>query len=62
MPVRQAKRKKYKEGRATGQRMTLTGRSKLPCSFKVQFAPVVHLRLTQCCPISTHNSSQPELK
>jgi len=42
MPVRQEKRKRYKEESAEGQRMTLTGRSKLPCSFKVQFAPVIH--------------------
>jgi len=42
MPVRQEKWKKYIEGSAEGQRMTLTGHSKLPCSFKVQFAPVIH--------------------
>jgi hypothetical protein len=40
--MKQEKRKKYKEGSAAGQRMTLTGHTKLPCSFKVQFAPVVH--------------------
>lgn len=33
-----------------------------PVHVRSNLPPVVHPRLTQCCPISTHNSSQPELK